>query len=189
MFVLVYSSSAFTCHPIIDAMNSRYWESIVKLTAKLELVVQTRSGIIFHPVHQLGQITWTHLIKRKVLLSGLTPLSRPAYNFVIFLSSIRSIEICYGRYKTESFQLFKGLPKFLFPFGWYIRIIFGVLSELILSTCSFQIFLYWYMNSVICEICNSVKSLHFFCGPNECILQSSSGNAFLLLSSVLPLRM
>jgi hypothetical protein len=48
---------------------------------------------------------------------------------IIFLSSIRSTETCYGRYKTESFHLFKGLPKFLFPFVWY----FGILSELILS--------------------------------------------------------
>jgi hypothetical protein len=39
-------------------------------------------------------------------------------------------------------------------FGWYFRIIFGILSELILSTCSFQFFLYWYMNSGICDICN-----------------------------------
>jgi hypothetical protein len=30
---------------------------------------------------------------------------------IIFLSSIRSIETCYGRYKTEFFHLFKGLPK------------------------------------------------------------------------------
>jgi hypothetical protein len=37
----------------------------------------------------------------------------------MLLSSIRSIETCYGRYKTESFHLFKGFPKFLFPFGWY----------------------------------------------------------------------
>jgi hypothetical protein len=26
-----------------------------------------------------------------------------------------------------------------------------------------------------------LKCLHFFCGPNGCILQSSSGNAFLLI--------
>jgi hypothetical protein len=54
---------------------------------------------------------------------------------IIFLSSIRSIETCYGRYKTESFHLFKGLPKFLF-----------------LSTCSFKFFLYWHVNSVILKI-------------------------------------
>jgi hypothetical protein len=48
--------------------------------------------------------------------------------YIIFLSSIRSIEACYGRYKAESFHLFKGLPKFLFPLGWYFRIIFGILS-------------------------------------------------------------
>jgi hypothetical protein len=75
---------------------------------------------------------------------------------IIFLSSIRPLVTCYGNYKTESLHLFRGLPKFLFPFGWYFRIIFGIL-QLILSTCSFQFFLYWYMNSVICEICNSVK--------------------------------
>jgi hypothetical protein len=28
---------------------------------------------------------------------------------IIFLSSIRSIEICYGRYKTESFHIYKGI--------------------------------------------------------------------------------
>jgi hypothetical protein len=61
---------------------------------------------------------------------------------IIFLSSNRSIETCYGRYKTESFNLFKVLSKFLFPFGWYFKIIFVILSELILSTCSFQLFLY-----------------------------------------------
>jgi hypothetical protein len=49
---------------------------------------------------------------------------------IIFLSSIRSIETCYGCYKTEFFHIFKGLPTFLFPFGWYFRIIFGILSEL-----------------------------------------------------------
>jgi hypothetical protein len=32
--------------------------------------------------------------------------------------------------------------KFLFPVGWYLRIVFGILSELILSTYSFQFFLY-----------------------------------------------
>jgi hypothetical protein len=42
--------------------------------------------------------------------------------------SIRSIETCYGRYKTESFHLFKGIPKFLFPFGWYFRIASLVIS-------------------------------------------------------------
>jgi hypothetical protein len=26
-----------------------------------------------------------------------------------------------------------------------------------------------------------LKYLHFFCGPNRCTLQSSSGNAFLLI--------
>jgi hypothetical protein len=52
--------------------------------------------------------------------------------FIIFLSSITFIETCYGCYKTESFHLFKGLPKFLFPFDWYFIIIFGILS-----TCSF----------------------------------------------------
>jgi hypothetical protein len=26
-----------------------------------------------------------------------------------------------------------------------------------------------------------LKYLHFFCGPNGCILQASSGNAFLLI--------
>jgi hypothetical protein len=51
---------------------------------------------------------------------------------IIFLSSIRSIETCYGRYKADSFHLFKGLPKVLFSFGCYFRIIFGILSELIL---------------------------------------------------------
>jgi hypothetical protein len=56
------------------------------------------------------------------------------YIIIIFLSSIRSIETCYGCYKTESLHLFKGLPEFLFPFGWYFIIIFGILSELILST-------------------------------------------------------
>jgi hypothetical protein len=54
---------------------------------------------------------------------------------IIFLSSIRSIETCYGCYKTESFHLFKGLRETLFPFDWYFRIIFGILSELILSSC------------------------------------------------------
>jgi hypothetical protein len=34
------------------------------------------------------------------------------------------------------------LPKFIFPFGWYFRIIFVILSELILLTCSFQFLLY-----------------------------------------------
>jgi hypothetical protein len=59
---------------------------------------------------------------------------------IIFLYSIRSIETCYGRYKTESFHLFKGLPKFIFRFGWYFRIIFGIMSELTLSACSFKFF-------------------------------------------------
>jgi hypothetical protein len=53
------------------------------------------------------------------------------------------------------------INKFLFPFGWYFRTIFGILSELILSTCSFQFFLYWYMNSVICDIFYSVKNGEF----------------------------
>jgi hypothetical protein len=30
-------------------------------------------------------------------------------SFIIYLSSIRSVETCYGCYKTESFHLFKGL--------------------------------------------------------------------------------
>jgi hypothetical protein len=51
---------------------------------------------------------------------------------IIFLSSIiRSIETCYGCYKTESFHLFNGLPKFLFPFDWYFRIIVGILSGVV----------------------------------------------------------
>jgi hypothetical protein len=93
---------------------------------------------------------------------------RNVYIIIIFLSSIRSkIETCYGCYKTESFHLFKGLPKFIFPFGWYFWIIFGILSELILSTWSFQCFLYWHMNSVICEICNSVKMSSFLLWPQR----------------------
>jgi hypothetical protein len=74
---------------------------------------------------------------------ALQPISGPGLPFwgfiiIVFLSSIRSIETCYGCYKTESFHLFKGLPKFLFRFGWYFRIIFWILS-----TCSFQFFLFW----------------------------------------------
>jgi hypothetical protein len=37
------------------------------------------------------------------------------------LHSIRSTETCYGRWKTESFHILKGLPKFIFPFGWYLH--------------------------------------------------------------------
>jgi hypothetical protein len=102
-------------------------------------------------------------------------------NVIIFLSNIRSIETCYGRYKPESFHLFKGLPKFLFPLGWYFTIISGILSELNLSTCCFQFFRYWYMNSVICEICNSVRMSSFLFWSERRILQSSSGKAFLLI--------
>jgi hypothetical protein len=58
--------------------------------------------------------------------------------FIIIIIFLCSNE----HYKTESFHLFKGLSKFLFPFGWYFRIIFGILSDLILSTCCFKFFLY-----------------------------------------------
>jgi hypothetical protein len=50
--------------------------------------------------------------------------------YIIFLSNIRSIEDCYGRYKTEFFHLLNGLPKFLFRLGWYFRIILYVYMSL-----------------------------------------------------------
>jgi hypothetical protein len=53
----------------------------------------------------------------------------PEFIIIIFVSSITSIETCYARYKTESFHLFQGLPKFIFPFGWYFKIILGPLCN------------------------------------------------------------
>lgn len=52
--------------------------------------------------------------------------------------------------------LFQIFPKISILFGWYLKIILGLMPELLLSTCSFQFLLYCSTHSVICGICSSL---------------------------------
>jgi hypothetical protein len=52
---------------------------------------------------------------------------------------------------VESFHLFKGLPKFLFPFGWYWKSFLGSCQHALSNFSYTDIWI------LLCEICNSVK--------------------------------
>jgi hypothetical protein len=127
-------------HKLFQEQNNRTFTDIIRYQYNFCRQLDTA----LHGILTISLIT-LYVTFREVLLNVIKITNNLLHIWylsiiIIFLSSIRSIETCYGRYKTESFHLFKGLPKFLFPFSWYFRIIFGILSELILSTCSFQFF-------------------------------------------------
>jgi hypothetical protein len=67
---------------------------------------------------------------------------------------------CCRSYKTKSFHCFRCLPKLLSHFGWYFKICYGILSELILliSQCELLTLLVksnFLDFSNLQEICNS----------------------------------
>jgi hypothetical protein len=99
----------------------------------------TKENLICHNINR------HHCYNTDVVLDGTHLNFSYIIIIIIFLSSIRSIETCYGCYKTESFNLFKCLPKFIFN-------LVGIL-ESFLGSCHPVNMLFPIFPVLTCEFC------------------------------------